>query len=385
MKKLIVSTVLAGALVSSIVVSGFLGCSSPDKLGEGNGNPGNGGSGGTPVIKLDGGASNPGQGGAGGKGTSSSPPTGDANCGSQTANTTREPPDVLLVLDRSSSMFYTISQDCFCSDADAAAAGTTSFQLCADTTNCQTRWSAVKPAVTDTVANAKDVNWGLKFFPTAGVAQCSVSNTMEVEIGPNNADTIKGQVDNATVSLSTPTTAALKAATTYLKSLTDNRPRFILLATDGEPNCANGQINRTDVPGAANAAKAAYDAGFPVFVVGIGPNLGNLSQLASAGGTKDYYPVSSPQDLVNAFADISKVVASCTFTLSSTPPDINNIGVYLDKNLVEKDPTNGWSLGGGNKTVILNGDSCDKVTSGKATEVQLLFGCPGQPPPLTIP
>jgi hypothetical protein len=387
MKKVIVSTIFAGTAVVSVVVLMSLGCDSQDQLGEGGGG---GGAAGVPNIKLDGSAS--GQGGSGGSGTSGVPPTGDANCGSTTMSTTREPPDVLLVLDRSSSMYYTVAQDCFCSDADAAAAlaggGAGTGTLCANagSSDCQTRWSAVQPAVVDTVANSKDVNWGLKFFPTPNAAQCSVSSAMEVQVGPNTADAVRSAVESATVSLSTPTAAALKAATAYLQTVSDNRPRFILLATDGEPNCRGGQIMSADLDGASAAAKAAYDTGYPVYVIGIGPNLGNLSQIAAAGGTNDYYPVASPQQLVDAFAAIEKLVASCTFTLSlEAGADLNNVAVYLDKKLVEKDAQDGWSFGGGNRTVILNGDACEQVTSGKATSVEVLVGCEGVPPPPTIP
>jgi hypothetical protein len=381
MKKLIVSAILTWATILSIAILTSFGCSSQEQLG-GGGGPG-GGAAGNPTLKLDG--SITGNGGAGGSGTSSSPPTGDANCGSQTATTTREPPDVLLLLDRSSSMYYTIDDDCFCSDQDAADSGTTQYTLCTNTTNCQKRWTAVQPAVSETVSNSTDVNWGLKFFPTANAAQCSVSTTIEVPVAPNNADAVNSQIQSATVSLSTPTASALKISADYLATLTDNRPRFILLATDGEPNCKGGQIMSEDMQGAIGAAQDAYDAGYPVFVVGIGPNLGNLSQIAAAGGTNDYYQVSSPQDLVDAFAAIEKLVASCTFTLTTTPPDINNIGVYLDKNLVQQDPDNGWSFGGGQKSIVLNGDACTKVTSGQATTVEILFGCPGELPPPTIP
>jgi hypothetical protein len=210
---------------------------------------------------------------------------------------------------------------------------------------------------------------------------------MEVPIGSNTADAVKTQIQNATTSLSTPTSAALKAATAYLKTLTDANPKFILLATDGEPNCGGNpaNINTTDVPGASSAAAAAYADGFPVYVIGIGPNLSNLTQLAKSGGTGDYYPVSSPKQLADAFAAISQQVASCTFTLSTTPPDPNNIAVYLDKNLVKQDSADGWSFGGGSQSIVLNGATCAKVTSGTASSVEVLFGCPGVAPPQFIP
>ena len=33
---------------------------------------------------------------------------------------------------------------------------------------------------------------------------------------------------------------------------------------------------------------------------------------------------------------------SCTIALPSAPPDLNNVAVYVDKQLVPKDPANGW-------------------------------------------
>jgi hypothetical protein len=383
MKKLIYSMILTGALISSFVIVTSFGCGSSDDIGKG-GN-GGGGSTGGPFIKLDGSISN--NGGSGGGGTIK-PPTDDANCGSQTSSTTKEPPNVVLVLDRSSSMAWSLSEDnCFCSDEDIAFSGAGSGTLCAS--DCSSRWSAVKPAVIDTVSNTKDVNWGLKFFstpnPDPNAAQCKVSADMEVQIGTDSAAAVKSQVDSATLSLSTPTAAAIKAAMDYLKTVKDNRPKFILLATDGEPNCGGTMpsISVDDINGATKAAENANKAGIPVYVIGIGPNPGNLSKLAVAGGTNDYYPVTSPEQLVKAFADISKLVASCTFTLTTKPQDLNNVAVYLDKNLVQKNDSDGWSFGGNNTTIVLNGDTCDKVTSGKATTVQLIFGCAS--PPLIIP
>jgi hypothetical protein len=69
--------------------------------------------------------------------------------------------------------------------------------------------------------------------------------------------------------------------------------------------------------------------------------------------------------------------------LTSTPPDINNIAVYLDKNLVPKDASNGWSLDAGSLSVTLHGSYCGKISSGETT-VQILFGCAGYIPPSII-
>jgi hypothetical protein len=392
MNKPIVSTIFAGVTTSLLAVAISFGCASGTKPsdresagGAGGAGPndhnGNGpGTGSSPgVLSPD--ASAPEDDGST---EEAAAPTTDANCGSETSTTTRVVPDVLLLLDRSSSMYYTIDQDCFCSDADVTASGAMQGTLCdtAGSSGCQTRWSAVQPAVIDTVTNSQDINWGLKFLPTPDAPQCSVSRTMEVEMGANNADAVATQVQSVSLALSTPTAAALEAATAYLSTLDDDSPKFILLATDGEPNCAGGQIMNDDLPGAVTAAQAAYAAEIPVYVIGIGPNLENLTQIAAAGGTTDYYPVSSPQDLVAALAAIEQLVASCTFALGATPAgaDINNLAVYLDKNLLPKDDPNGWTFDAGQASVVLQGAACDQLLAGQASTVDVYWGCGEEPP-----
>jgi hypothetical protein len=78
-------------------------------------------------------------------------------------------------------------------------------------------------------------------------------------------------------------------------------------------------------------------------------------------------------------------VTGCTYTLATSPPDPNTIAVYLDKNLVAKDPANGWSFGANPSSIVLNGRPCNEVTSGVAGMVQVYFGCPGSPPPPMLP
>jgi hypothetical protein len=60
------------------------------------------------------------------------------------------------------------------------------------------------------------------------------------------------------------------------------------------------------------------------------------------------------------------------------------MAVYLDGKLVSKDSANGWSFGASSQTIVLNGSTCATVTSGAATGVQILFGCPGTTPPAVL-
>jgi Mg-chelatase subunit ChlD len=374
-----------------------IGCSSPPPVG-GNGA---GGQGGTPnardaaamgtgaggslttddvssvVIRLDLAPSSLGQSDASQNPDLPTTPTADSNCGNLSKRTTRQPVDVLLVLDRSGSMDFSITQDCYCTQDAVTKYGS----LCTDTTGCTTRWNAVKPAVRDTLANSSYVNWGLKFFPSAGAnTNCTVDSTMEVKVSDQSAADVQSAVDNAKYEYSTPTAAAITAATAYFGALTDGHQKFILLATDGEPNCGGNPASAAtdDINGATSATAAAYAAGYKVYVIGIGPNLGNLTQLAKNGGTTDFYKVSSPQDLTNALSSISKLVGSCSYNSDQPPPDPKNVAVYVNGRKIEQDATNGWTFGTSPQEIVLTGDYCTQMTTGDQADVQILFGCPGQ-------
>lgn len=319
------------------------------------------------TIKLDGGS-----GGAMVVPEDTAPPlpTGDANCGSATSTTVRQPADVLLVLDRSLSMNYSTSGTSNCSPT---------------ATGCVARWPALLDAVDSTLSNATGVQWGLKLFTSPNGSACTVNPGVEVPIGSATVDDIKSNIAGTSPANNTPTAQAIEAATDYLKTVDDTNARYILLATDGEPNCAPGKSSGTrNVDGTVDAIAAAKAAGFPVYVVGIGPSVGNLDNFAQAGGTDRYYPASSPESLTEAFASISKLVATCTFTSATSPPDPDNIAVYLNKQLVTKDDPDGWSFGADTRSIELRGTSCQQATSGASATVEILFGCPGGPPPPTF-
>ena len=231
-------------------------------------------------------------------------------------------------------------------------------------------------------STAGSINWGLKLFTSPNGSACTVGSGVEVPISATSVSAIQTQISNAKPANNTPTAQAITAATDYLKTVNDQNSKNILLATDGEPNCApGGSSGTTNVPGTIDAITAAKAAGFSVYVIGIGPSVGNLDSFAAAGGTNNYYPATSPQALSDAFASISKLVATCVFTSAAPPPDPDNIAVYLNKQLVAKDDSNGWSFGAGTETITLNGPPCDEVMTNAGASVQILFGCPGGPPP----
>ena len=106
---------------------------------------------------------------------------------------------------------------------------------------------------------------------------------------------VQAQLDAIAPGGNTPMAAAVRAATLYLSALADGNSKAILLATDGVPECAEGQSSPVpaDLEDAIAASAAASRAGFPVYVIGAGPAAAALDDLARAGGTGTHYPATS--------------------------------------------------------------------------------------------
>ena len=349
-----------------LLLVGLAGCSSGSLVGDPTGLAGSGGAvslnlsngtGGKVTVKLDGG--------------SLSTPTSILNCGNSASSMTQLPADLLLVLDRSGSMTNGISDD----DPCDPASGT-----------CAQRWTTMMTAMHTVLATSPtSIHWGLKFFSTPGLTSgsgstsvgCVVTSDAEVPVGTNNADAITTSIASTSPNYNTPTRAAIEVAVAYLKTIQDGRAKYILLATDGQPNCpATGDVaTATDLDPAIAAIAAARSAGIAVYVIGVGPSAGNLDAMAASGGTNKFYPALSPQALTSALNAIVGAVASCVYTMASSPPDPTNLGVYLDKQLVRESATDGWTLSSSN-AVTFHGPTCDRIKAGTYQSVQVLFGCP---------
>ena len=390
MKRISFGYVAAMALVGSFGGLIYLGCGSPGKL------PDNGGSssGGAAGVTIDptitqGGVSGSGAGGDTGT-TGAAGSTGNAEgvCGDTTITPNRAPTDIFIVLDRSGSMAYSISDDCYCTGNAGGGAGT----RCPNTTNCTDRLTAVKSAVDQTINANSTINWGLEFYSSPDGADCSVSLAPQVPISATAGPTIISQLGAATAANHTPTAAAVNAASMYVKTVNDGNSKAILLATDGMPNCVGGRVNSDDdMPATIAAVAGAYAAGISVYVVGMGPqqSITNLNQLAVAGGTGQYYPATSTQALSDALAAISKIVSTtCAFQTPMTPPDATKVYVYVNKALINQVGSatdNGWMFGATSSDIVLTGSYCADMLGGNPSTVQIIFGCKDYIPPASIP
>jgi hypothetical protein len=360
----------AGLALSLAVVGCTFSPNPASGVATGTGNPGTAAtSGGT--GNPFGGSSGTGTGTGSGRAGSSAPNADGPNCGQSQYGLENIPPDLLIILDKSGSMAQQ-------ADGTACPRGGGA---------CPTaKWPQMTAALEQVVMQTQGtIRWGLKYFANNGT--CGVDPGAAVPVAPMNAAPIIASIGNTNPGGSTPTRLAEASGAMYLMGLTDPNPKFILLATDGLPNCAPGAPNGdSDAMGAEQAVLDAAMAGFPTFVVGVGDvtdAVTTLTQMAINGGRPQvaaprYYPVSTTADLVAVLGTIGGQITSCSFNLGKVPPDPNNIAVLGDGKQIPKDPANGWSYGAGMTSIQLNGTACDNVKNKTVKNIQAIFGCPGE-------
>lgn len=380
-------------VVRAILISSLTGCGfSPGTPGEsltgGAASSGNGtGSGG---VTGTGNGSGTGIGLTSGGGGDVGMGTGGMTCGQSSVPVMPEPPDILIIQDKSGSMNDDDS-DAACGNAGCGA---------------NSKWAQLTMALTTVVQNTDmTVNWGLKYFSDNNA--CGASAAPAVGIAAVNGAAVTRSIMGTQPGGNTPTRDAISSGAAYLATLTDTNPKFLLLATDGLPNCPTGcasmtrpsnSCTTTDNPNEDMAAEAAIMMaamqGFQTFVIGIGnvaTAQNTLNQFAINGGqaqtgaATSYYAATDEASLEAALNKIVGVVASCTIPLTGVPANLTNVAVSVDDaagnpTKVPEDATNGWTYTDANNTAIqLHGSYCDSVKGGTYSNVKFVYACDGAP------
>ena len=293
---------------------------------------------------------------------------GDA-CPSNSFIANNLPPDLLIVLDRSGSM-----------DEDSTG------MSCTGGCGAASKWTQMTTAINQVVASTQSkVRWGLKLFATSGSSgSCTVNGSAEVPIGPMNAAAVAAAIASAKPGSSTPTRAAETQAAAYLAAVTDPNPKYILLATDGLPNCkAGGAASDKDDAAAVAAVATVAGTGIPTFVIGIATNGtadGTLNMMAVSGGhpraaTPQYYPVATTNDLEAALMEIQSMVAlPCQFQLGGVPSNLAGVSVLVGGQVVAMSD---WTYGPGNRSIVFpdTGTLCAGLKSGALKDVRINLPC----------
>jgi len=299
-------------------------------------------------------------------------PIDAAECGVQMANigvvNLGDPPDLLVVLDRSGSM------------TSPPATFPPVFT---------SKWQTMRTSLTNVVTSKQQqIKFGLLEFPSDD--NCAATATPKVNIALGAAPGFNSYFASRSPNGNTPAHVGLASALTYYNSITPVNPagRYVLFATDGLPNCSGGNPDTASDAETVAAVTALFNAGIKTYVLGFGMFGGGgiLNQAAIAGGVPKagatkYYEATSQAELDMALAAIAGgiIVPSCSFQLQSAPPDPDNVTVTINGVAVPRSPShgNGWDYHPNAMTITFFGTYCSQIMGGASTDVSFVYGCPG--------
>jgi len=305
---------------------------------------------------------------------------------SRSVKFTPQTPELMIVLDRSSTM-------------QTALPGSASKQ------------AAVQSALSDAIGTYQShINFGLELFPSyenerAGDCRSSCcAADPAVPPQPNTLDAISGfllcsdQQGCQTSAVDSPSHKALEqvqisySTRSKTSSWNDNpfTSAYVLLVTSVEPSCSA----ETSGPEVCQAAKTTAGnlakLDIPVVVLSVGYSAESnssscLVQLSKVGTVSPMpsnvprlYTASSYNDLKEDLSTLLAPLArkSCTLTTTDFVPDYATPGVGIGDTTIAQDASNGWSFTWSRAQIKLSGSACDQyVKSPQGTSVQMAYTC----------
>jgi hypothetical protein len=233
---------------------------------------------------------------------------------------------------------------------------------------------------------AAAIRLGLTLYSSIDGNTTGMECPMLVEVAPelDNAAMIETQMSMAAPLGETPTGESLDVVWQQLDALDVPGRKFIVLATDGEPDTCAEPNPQNGQDESLAAAQAAYAAGIETFVISVGAEVSeaHLQDMANAGqgvqpGDPDaaFYLALDQGALVAAFEDILAGVRSCQLDLMSslTAEDAAICSVEVNGTIVPLDDPNGWQLNSPTEVELL-GSACDALQTGTSS-VQMECAC----------
>ena len=324
------------------------------------------------------------------------------------------PPEVMFLVDRSGSMDWRL-------DADEPA---TDGEL--------SRWRLLEQTLAAVLAETDPtVRVGAKFFPAENFwppgswepDMCRVEPSLDLEPIAGRLDRLLSFFRTTSPLGGTPTAEALEEVRIrFARRSGDGVPRFVVLATDGGPNCnpdpeipppdcyCTGQpytcdpsprpvgvgetaaLNCLDEDRTIDRIEFIFrDSDVPVYVIGLGspsrPELLDvLDRMAVAGGRprpdggeRRFYDVQEPEDLRSALDTITRSILRCTLQVSPPgPDDPTTVFVTIDGRYVRHDHLrdDGWDFTNDERTELtLFGTACAEMMD-EAAEIAATVECP---------
>lgn len=324
--------------------------------------------------------------------------------------------EIMFVVDRSSSMAFTL---------DGATMGV------------PTRWQVLRDALSATLPRfERSVAFGAKFYPQVITAAnrndinalCSSLPGVDLEPALNNSAAFISFFSRTAPAGGTPTWQGLDQAITYMRSRAGRgQARYIVLATDGGPNCNAmnptppsvcvctsstpescrndpmfGVFNCLDADRTVTLIRntamptAPGTTPIPVFVIGMDGSmttrtdlLAVLDDMAVAGGRprpimtpgdRRYYSVRSAGDLQTAFQSIVAPLAQCAFVTPSRPDNPDEIDIEINGRTIARDGmrTEGWDWTDRDfGEITFFGTACTEASAPNA-QVRARVGCRDQ-------
>lgn len=308
-------------------------------------------------------------------------------CATSNAGTALEPISLVFMIDRSGSMGDSQQQQ-----------------------NLAVRWTPVKDGLTTFFGDPASTNLeaSLAFFPiiSGKNSVCTSSSYQSPVVAMTalpNAAPFSSAFSNTGPNGGTPTQPALQGALDYAATVKAGGKKVaVVLATDGEPNDCSSSAS-----GVANIAATGVNAGIKTYVIGVGPNTGNLDTIAAGGGTTKaiMIPTNNPSqvssDLIKAVGNIASSLLGCDYPLPTPPAgqtlDVNKVNVnFTAPNAPTKtlaysaDCSNadGWHYDSTTAPtkITLCTNACNTAQNTPGAKLDVIFGCQiAAPPGETLP